>query len=87
MGNGVELESVACCGRVGGSPNLVQANRSEWRTMRPLGVAAIRMDPRRTVRVFAKVDAIIQAHHERVGISGTLVSTFPYSFRRNITVS
>ena len=58
--------------------------------MRPLairGVAAVRIDPRLTVRVFAKVDAIIQAHHERVGIPGTLVSTFPYGFRRNITAS
>ena len=50
------------------------------------GVIAIHMGPQGIVRVVTDVDAIIQAHHERVGISGTLVSILPYDFKRNVTV-
>jgi hypothetical protein len=65
VGNGIELEGVARYGRVGGRPDLVQANRGKRRTTTPIAVpgeSANRMDPRRwmvTVRVIAKVDAII----------------------------
>lgn len=67
VGNGIKLESVAHCGRVGRRPNLVEAKRRYCRTMRLVAfhvTAAIHMDLQGTVtgHVVAKVDAIIQAH-------------------------
>jgi len=67
VGNVIELESVAHCGRVGRRPNLIEAKRSYCRTARLVafrGVIATHMDLQGAVtgREIAKVDAIIQAH-------------------------